>query len=463
MPIKLLGKDSFFYMGERVLEFLIYIIGGMSFILLGWAILRELFGKLNFKEQKKRNDLTQKLFKEWIQGPDEKRKTIVMELKKQGSAQFLEPFFFEFFERSPKNEQEEMRSLFELIGIQEFLRKTLHESSDLMKREKAALKLGRVGVMQDIPILLDVLRDPAEKTRVKECVSLSLYELSKELLNEKNAVANAALLVQLLEVQNPSMQVHIAKTISELSMPREDLIHHLLRLEADHAKEGALKVFEHWDDPELAPLLLDFLEDLHPNIRRAAVSLLGRWQNEDSLFLLFKKLEDPDPMVRVAAIEALFLYEHPAIKVQFKKHLDDPSVDVQIAYLEKLALLSDSDSVSTFIQKISDASFKSAWVSHLMNLNKDSLSKIFGYLGIDERIFIGKVGFAKANFEMAFGLTALESSNQDLRKKALEALKILKGRTLVDIAKQVLDKDPDKAVRHTAQLILNQFDMKKGG
>ncbi|MBI3019185.1 MAG: hypothetical protein HYY61_04770 [Deltaproteobacteria bacterium] len=88
-------------MSEQLLEFSIYFLFFLIGVLLIWAIFRELLNNLREAKDKGRRQETQKLFEEWLRAPSyEAQKKALGKLKQLGPPSYLEPFFFELFEKS---------------------------------------------------------------------------------------------------------------------------------------------------------------------------------------------------------------------------------------------------------------------------------------------------------------------------------------------------------------------------
>src|SRR3989338_2150618 len=202
-------------MSEQLLNFSIYFLSFLIGVLLLWAILRELLTNFRDTRDQKRHQETQKRLEEWMKAPSsEVKKQALERLKELGSASYLEPFFFELFEKSDPKDQAPLKVLFELLVIQEELRVCLKESSNVIRREQAVLKLGRVGLVEDIPFLLDVFHDSEEDPKVKQCCVESIYTLAEPLLKAETAYANLGLLIKLFEVPNVKLRDHLAHLLT---------------------------------------------------------------------------------------------------------------------------------------------------------------------------------------------------------------------------------------------------------
>lgn len=450
-------------MAARLLELLIYILSGLIVVILGWAILRSILLRLEVLRQNKRNREIETGLKEWLKNssPDS-RKKMVQKLKKIGAPPVLEPLFFDLFEHVSKEEQNELRSLFELLGLQNLLRNILKESSDILKREKAVLKLAKMGVVEDIPFLLNIFHDSEEEDRVKQCCVQAIYDLSDALLSDPKAVKNLGLLVQLLDLPNGELQEYIAKHLAALPVPKEDIVPHLLRLETETAKEGILMIFDQWNNPEHAPFLYDYLDDSSSAVRRKTIHLLGRWKDQKSVVLLLNKLDDPSEIVRLETIEALGHLNHPGIRSALRRHLKDPSSVVQIRIYFLLVFFKESASFEELIHRIQDPVFRKTLFLEFAHLLKNQLVAFLEFLGMDYKIYSNRFDWNKTDdFYEIFVLTAKESQNSDLRKKALLALSLWENKNVLEVIAEVSRVDPDPVNRVYAEKILENLKQKE--
>jgi len=447
-------------MPERLLELSIYALGALIGILLIWAILRELLIKVSSSKEEKRELQTKKLFEEWLYGNDIKRKVIIQKLKKMGSAAYLEPFFFELFEGSEKEKKEELKVLFELVGIQAELRRILKESSDVIQQEKSVLKLGKVGVIYDVQFLIDAYRDPEEHSLVKQCCVQAIYDLVEPLFHEQEqAMANFGLLVQLFDIPNENLRYHLVRTIAASKMPVEDILPHLLKLQNDFGKESALFVLEQWNHPELCQIVYDYLDDLNPHIRSIAVSLLGKWKDEEAILLLFKKLSDPDEMVRLSTVDVLTHFKNSAILKQLTLHLSDPSSLVRARLLWALVLKKDQKIFDRAIAMLQEMDFQKLFFAQIKLKPQEESQQVFEFLGVDYRLFVKKYGVEDHGFS-AFVSTARESQDVALRKRAMMALQLWKDKDVISVFNDILNSDPDPTNRLYAKKMLERLKMK---
>lgn len=442
---------------ERLLELSIYVLGGLIALILGWAIVRNVLISIETTREKKRNETIRTLLEKWLNNVNH-RKEIVQEIKKLNSVSHLEPLFFEMFETVSLEEHQELKILFELLGIQEFLRKILKESSDVSKREKAVLKLAKIGIVEDIPFLLEVFRDPEEEDRVKKCCTQAIYELSDKLICDEKAISNLGLLVQLLDLPNIQLQEYIAQHLAKLPVAIEDIVPHLLRLETQTAKEGILIVFQHWNNAEHAPLLYDYLDDTSPVIRQKTIELIGKWQDEKSIVVLLNKLEDPSERVRLAAIDALSYLNQPALLQKLRHCLQDPSTVIQIKLYFLLSELKDHESFDELIQKIQDLEFRKILNIELSHMSKQKLVHFLEFLGIDHHIYSEN---KSGDFFEAFVSTARESLSSELRQRALSALSMWKKEKGIAIISEIAKSDPDPVNRLYAVKLLEMFSKKE--
>ncbi len=443
-------------MSERLLQFSIYFLSLLIGILLIWAILRELLTNLRESRDKGRHQETQRLLEAWLEASShDERKEALEKLKHLGPPGFLEPFFFDLFEKSEKKDQARLKILFELLGIQKELRFCLKESSNVIKREQAVLKLGKVGVVEDVPFLLDVFNDSDEDAKVKQCCVESIYVLAEPWLKAETAHANLGLLIKLFEVPNVKLRDHLAHLLTATTIPVTDIIPHLLRLQSETGRESVLTVFKLWDDPYLAPIVYDYMDDLHPKVRRLAIQLIGHWQDEKAVFMLFKKMSDPDESVRIATVEALSQLKNPAIKTQLLKHMHDPSLHVEVKICWVLALFGDPTPIPKMIEKMKNSEFCRALLLHLADKDQEQVSIYFDYLGLDHRIVFDHYG--KENLDHlyeAFVATAKESQDTELRKKAIQALAIWKDKNLASLLEEISHLEPDEVNRSLAKNLL---------
>src|SRR3989338_1295890 len=184
---------------ERILTISIYSLIATIVLILTWVISRELLGKLRQSRHEKRSRQTQQCLKAWLRASEPQQKRILARLKTLGPVQFIEPFFFELFDMSSKEEKTNLRELFQSLGIQNRLRQILKESPNIDSKEEAVLKMGHVGMMNDLIFLLNIFRDETEDEKVKQCCVEAISELCGPLLQDKEAVYHIRLLVQLLE------------------------------------------------------------------------------------------------------------------------------------------------------------------------------------------------------------------------------------------------------------------------
>lgn len=448
-------------MVERLLMVAIYALSSLIVVLLIWVILRELFGRLKKSESEFRSQLVKELLKKWLNDNAIERKKTLEKLREMNSAAYLEPIFFEVFYLLSKEDRNELKILFELLGMQERLRKILKESPRVSEREESVLKMGRVGMIEDLPFLLDIFRDRDEHPRVKQCCIEAIYELAEPLLSDSRAGANLGLLVQLLEVPNVELREHLASILASLPVPVEDVIPHLLRLESDAAKEGVLSVLEIWGRPELAPILRDYADDINPVVRRKAVSLLGKAKDDMSLMIFFKRLDDPDVSVRLQSIEALSHIKKNVVRQQLLRRTDDPDISIQAKIFWVLMLENYDDAFPSLIKKLAVKTFRNELFAQLSHEKREHLGNFFQFLGIDHRIFFKRFGWGDFDHCYdAFMVTAKESQEPELRLRAMHALslwQLLPGereqveRLICEISKN----DPDENNRKFAKNFLN--------
>ncbi|MBI3017534.1 MAG: HEAT repeat domain-containing protein [Deltaproteobacteria bacterium] len=446
-------------MSEQLLEFSIYFLSFLIGVLLIWAILRELL--TNFKEAKDkgRHQEIKKLLEGWMKASSneahEAKKQALEKLKQLGSPSYLEPFFFELFEKSESKDQKQLKILFELLGIQEELRFCLKESPNVIKREHAVLKLGKVGVVEDVPFLLDVFNDPEEDSKVKQCCVESIYMLAEPLLKAETAHANLGLLIKLFEVPNVKLRDHLAHLLTATPIPVTDIIPHLLRLESETGRESVLTIFRLWNDPYLAQIVYDYMDDLYPRVRRLAVQLMGHWQDEKAVFMLFKKLSDPDESVRIVAVEALMQLKNPAIRSQLMKHMHDPSLQVEVKISWALAVFDDQAALPKIIEKMKNPEFRKVLLLHLSDKDQEQASVYFNYIGLDHRIIFNRYG--RENLDHlyeSFVMTAKESQDPMLRKKAIQALAIWKDKNIISLLDEISNSEPDDVNRALVKNLL---------
>ena len=444
-------------MSEHLLIFSIYFLSFLIGVLLIWAILRELLTNFREAKDKKRHQEIQKSLEAWMEASScEAKKKALEKLKGLGSATDLEPFFFELFEKSnSQDHQAQLKLLFELLGIQRELRICLKESSNVIWREQAVLKLGKVGAVEDVPFLLDVFKDPEEDPKVKQCCVESIYTLAEPLLKTEAAYANLGLLIKLFEVPNVALRDHLAHLLAATRIPVTDIIPHLLRLQSETGRESVLTIFKLWDDPYLVPIVYDYMEDLHAKVRCLAVQLVGHWKDEKAVFLLFKKLSDPAESVRVAAVEALTHLKNTVIRSQLLKHLHDPSLLVSVKISWALAVFGDQAAIPKVIEKMKNVEFRKILLLHLSGKDQEQVSVYFNYIGLDHRIIFNRYG--RESLEPLYDffiLTAKESQDSLLRKKAIQALMIWKDKNLPSILEEIINSEPDDVNRALAKNLL---------
>lgn len=443
-------------MVERLLMIAIYALSSLIVVLLIWVILRELFSRLKKSESEFQSQLVRDLLKKWLNDNTIERKKTLEKLREMDSAAYLEPIFFEVFYLLSKEDRKDLKILFELLGMQEKLRKILKESPKVSEREEAVLKMGRVGTIEDLPFLLDIFRDREEHPRVKQCCIEAIYELSEPLLKDSRAGANLGLLSQLLEVPNVELREHLASILASLPVPVEDMIPHLLRLESDAAKEGVLSVMEIWERPELAPILRDYTDDLNPVVRRKAVSLLGKTKDDMSLMIFFRHLDDPDVSVRMQSIEALSHIKKNVVGQQLIKKADDPDISIQAKIFWVLMLQNYDDAFPLLIKKLAAKTFRNEFFVQLSHEKRKYLEDFFQFLGIDHRIFFRRFGWGDFDHLCdAFMATAKESQEPELRRRAMQALslwQLLPGEReqAERLLREISKNDPDEKCREFA-------------
>src|SRR3990167_2585459 len=109
-------------MVERLLEYSIYGLTGVIVCLMVWVIIRELLRNLKDSEKDFRHQIIENLLRQWLHEEGDSQRKTCEKIKSMGAAPTLEPFFFEMFDASPKEEKEKLRGLYELLGIQDYLR-----------------------------------------------------------------------------------------------------------------------------------------------------------------------------------------------------------------------------------------------------------------------------------------------------------------------------------------------------
>jgi len=454
-------------MSERLLEIAIYGLSGLIVILLGWVFFREYLFKFRRDSKQQQMDEIRALFLAWLSKPKKQKTKIQKKLSVVADPALLQEYFFETFNDVSEKEREKLIQLFDVLGIQNELRGWLKESSDVLKREEAVLKLAKVGAFEDVPFLLDAFHDPEEVDRVKQCCVKAITEMADPLIHKEHAVANLALYVKLLDIPNHELRKKIADLLCKLPIKMEDIIPLLIQLETDSAKEGVLEVFESWNKSEYAQILYDYLDDLNPTIRRNAVQILGKFKDEQAQLLLIKKLKDPDEQVRSVTIEVLSGFNNTAIHDHLFKVLSDPDVHNQVkAYLYFCKHYAEKH-FALLVSKLTESEFQKAFMVAMhdkSSQSKDEVDKIFFALGMDHRIFISKFGWAATDkFHDLYIETAKHSLEAALRKKAIKALLYWERKEITSVLEEISTKDPDEKNRAYAKSRLIDFKKKKGG
>ncbi len=460
-------------MVERLLELSIYGLTLLIIVLVGWVIFRELLKNLRISEKEIRTEIIRNLFKSWLGASPKDRPVVVEKLKALGTVLDLEDLFFEFFEKSSDEEKEKLQSLFELIGIQKHLRVVLKESPDTHKREEAVLKLSRVAIPEDLPFLLDVFGDPDEHPRVKQCAIEAIYELSLPILQQKDAVANFGLLIHMLDIPSPRLQEHLVQVLSTLPLPIEDILPHFLRQTSDTAKSGFLSLLKIWKRTELAPLIHDYIDDLNPEVRAKAIELCGEWKVEETLLMLQKHLDDPEESVRLSSVEALSHFKNSFIKKRLLEKISthpgvthpgaDSSVRVQAKIFWVLAIHDKMPSDIVYpllIKNLEKREFRKEFFSQMSHEKREHLVSFFRFLGLDSRLFFKRFGWGDFDHCYdAFVMTAKESQDPELRKKAMRAISLWEGESATQdkvekILSDIIASDPDHQVQQSAKKLI---------
>ena len=450
-------------MSERLLEFSIYVLTGLIFLILSWVFVRELLSRLRNNKTQLQHEKVLALFSKWRVAKGQQKTKLEKQLKAV-SVSILEPIFFEHFEGIwMEVEKQAFQKLYEALGIQDELRRVLKESFDPLKRENAVLKMASVASVQDIPFILDAFHDPSETPQVKQCCVKAISDMAVGVMQEKGAVQNIGLFVQLLDIPHPDLRGKIAKMLASLNGRIQTLIPHLIELKSDAAKTGVLEVFSHWNRLEYAQFLYDYLDDINPDIRKNAVSILAKFQDEKDILLFIQRLKDPNLEVRIAALEALAPFQNQAAESSVLKLLTDPSQKVRSKVLIFMALHGKEEHFRKLVSKLGDVSFQEAFLLELQSHKSQEIEKVFEFIGLDVRIFLQKYGWEACDrFYEAYLESAKSSLDAKIRRRALSAIMVWERTHILEVLKEISESDPDHEVRAYAKSKLLEFHKKRG-
>lgn len=178
-------------------------------------------------------------------------------------------------------------------------------------RKQAAISLGNSESSAAFPALLLVLDDSNAMVRRAAITGLSMYLSHHRLPDYQNQVLEKmtdVLVNRCRRYEDGLLKIEICKTLQQIDTPdsQELLLQLLEDVDFDVRKASILALGVFVSSKEtLIPILLPFLDDEHWSVREAAATALGALQATEAEEQLLYMLDDPDLAVRRAVFVAL--------------------------------------------------------------------------------------------------------------------------------------------------------------
>src|SRR5688572_1236514 len=223
------------------------------------------------------------------------------------------------------HEDEKLRApraqLFRSLGLIDRYTAEVRGSGKWADRSAAARALGKLGVVEAIPLLVEAMRDPQEDAR-------SVKQAAARALGELRAPEAIPLLMKELEKRDEWASPRLADVLVSFG---EEAIPRLLEALADES---------------------------HPNARAWAAQVLGKIQSARAVSPLLLRLHDRSDQVRMAVAEALgSLADKRAINDLVQVALRDPVGNVRAEAARALGRLSDASVIDSLVVLLGDPDY----------------------------------------------------------------------------------------------------------
>ncbi|HEU5361074.1 MAG TPA: HEAT repeat domain-containing protein, partial [Candidatus Deferrimicrobiaceae bacterium] len=248
--------------------------------------------------------------------PDSSMREAILDRAREGSPEESAPLFIRAYED---------------LAITDRYIEAVEKAPKWEDRARAAERLGRLGSVKAVPVLLRIVQDIKDEDA--DVRGAALRALGR--IRDPRALPG---LIEALGYPEASLPPRIAEIIVMFgadSVPL--LIAELRNLDSDVRRMWAAEILGCLGDPRAAIPLIESLGDVSPEVRAKAAGGLGKIGEARALERLLEMLlSDPAPFVRTRAAQALGAIGHPKVIDQLIHVLKDPEWWVRIRAIEAL-------------------------------------------------------------------------------------------------------------------------------
>lgn len=189
-------------------------------------------------------------------------------------------------------------------------------------RSKAAEALGKVGGMENLPILLDALEDPSYLVRIQGAIALGT-------LGNEEGIDH---LVRAFRDEHPTVRRAAAESASKIDFSKaKEALKELLADESLEVRLTAAEQLVRASDRAGIPPLIELLGSEEAEIRARAAEHLGLLRDQSAAAALITALEDDERTVREEAANALSKVGDKSAIEALRQKLDDYDKSVAVA------------------------------------------------------------------------------------------------------------------------------------
>ena len=230
----------------------------------------------------------------------------------------------------------DFREVYDAAGVTERYLVLLENSKSWKKRAFAAEKLGRIGSAKALPALLSIVRDVRNED--EDVRGAALRAVGR--MRDARAVPFLIEALGYPETWLPPRIGEILVSIGEPAIPW--LQAELKESHSEHVRMWVAEILGWLNAASAAPVLMEALSDINPEVRARAAAALGRIRDDRAVHRLLELLiSDPVPFVRVKVSQALGTIGHPAVIDYLITTLKDPEWWVRMRAVEALEKLGD--------------------------------------------------------------------------------------------------------------------------
>jgi len=234
-------------------------------------------------------------------------------------------------EEAPPDALPRLTRAFEDLGIADRYLRALTESTSWEERARAAERLGHIGSVRAVPVLLQSVRDVRDED--EDVRGAALRALGR--IRDPRAIPG---LIEALGVAESFLPPRIAEILVRFGAEAVPaLIAELGMVERDVRRMWAAEILGWIADPRAAVPLIESLGDVNPEVRAKAAGALGKLGESRAVDRLLEMLlSDPIPFVRTRVAQALGAIGHPKVIDHLIHVLKDPEWWVRIRAIEAL-------------------------------------------------------------------------------------------------------------------------------